>query len=94
MVNSLNDRRWVIDTVDADVIADNAIKVKSVRWAATTLSVATDAVVIRDPVNNDTLWETTASGANYVEEALLETWWKNGFEVPTLDRGILYITMH
>ncbi len=93
MANVLNDRIWVVDTVDADVIADNAIKVKSVRWVGGIASVATDAVIIRDPTTNTVLWESLASGANYVEEALLETWWPNGFEVPTLDTGVLYITM-
>jgi len=92
MVNALNNRTWFIDTVDADVIDDKHVKVKSVRWVAPAAT-ALDAVVIREPVTDITLWETTASGPNYVEEVILETWWPNGFEVPTLANGNLYITL-
>ena len=95
MANALNDRTWVVDTVDADVIADNFMIVKSVRWVAGLNSVANDALIVRDPVTNTTLWEATASGANFTEESLYDhpITWRNGFEVPTLARGILYIQM-
>jgi len=93
MVNALNNRTWFIDTVDADVIDDRAVKVKSIRWIDTG-AVAGDAVVIREPVTDITLWSSFASGANYVEEVLIESWWPNGFEVPTLAAGgELYITL-
>ena len=95
MANSLNNRLWVVDTVDADVIDGRAVNVKSIRWAGGTASVATDAIIIRDPSDNTTLWESTASGANYIEESLYDqpVRWRNGFEVPTLDVGILYIAL-
>lgn len=92
MVNALNSKTWFVDAVDADVIDDKALKVKSVRWVFPGAT-ALDAVIIRDPVLNTTLWETTAAGANTAEEVLLETWWPNGFEVPTLAGGNLYITL-
>lgn len=91
MANALNDRMWVVDTVDADVIDAKNMKVKSVRWVG-----ATDAghqAIIRDPVLNTTLWEGIGTGVNNSEAELKETWWRNGFEVPTLDSGILYITL-
>lgn len=93
MANALNGKIWSIDTVDADIIDDRHIFVKSVRWVGTAASAAGNAVVIREPVTDITLWESTASGANYVEEALLETTWPQGFEVPTLAVGTLYITL-
>ncbi|HDZ27008.1 hypothetical protein LCGC14_0690210 [marine sediment metagenome] len=95
MVNALNNTLWVVDTVDADVIDDKNMRVKSIRWIGGATSAAAEAVVIRDPTTNTTLWETTASGANYVEESLYNPplWWVNGFEVPTLDNGTLYITL-
>ncbi len=93
MANVLNGRIWSIDTVDADVIDDKACKVKTVRWVGGSTSAADEAVIIRDPVLNTILWETTASGMNYVEEVLIEQWWSNGFEVPTIDNGTLYITL-
>jgi len=93
MVNVLNNRTWVIDTVDATDIDLKHIFVKSIRWVGGGASVAGNAVVIREPVTDVVLWESTASGANYVEKDLEETTWPNGFEVPTLDVGILYIVM-
>ena len=93
MVNSLNGKIWAIDAVDADIVDAKHIFVKSVRWVGGATSAAGNAVVIQEPVTDIVLWETTASGANYVEEALLETNWPAGFEVPTLDVGTLYITM-
>jgi len=93
MVNALNGKIWFVDTVDATDIDTNHLKVKSIRWVGGGGSAAGNAVLVRDALDNTTLWESTASGANYVEEALLETWWPNGFEVPTLDVGNLYITL-
>ena len=91
MVNALTGRIWFVDTVDADVIDARPIKVKSVRWVGGTT--AGHAAIIRDPVTNTTLWESLAAGVNNVEENLQENWWPNGFEVPTLASGNLYITM-
>ena len=95
MVNALNNTLWVVDAVDADVIDARDSYVKSIRWVAGTASVADDALIIRDPSDNTTLWETTASGANYTEEVLYDKpiRWRNGFEVPTLARGTLYIQL-
>ena len=90
MANALTGRIWFVDTVDADVIADNGMKVKTIRWTG---AGAADAALIRDPVTNTTLWESVGGGANNVEAELMETWWPNGFEVPTLAAGNLYITM-
>jgi len=95
MVNSLQGRHWFVDTVDADVIADNYLSVKSIRWVGGASSSPGDALIIRDPVLNTTLWESTASGADYVEEVLYNPpiHWINGFEVPTLGVGNVYIQL-
>jgi len=91
MANALNDRLWIVDTVDADVIDDQQMKVKSVRWVGATT--AGHQAIIRDPVTNTTLWSGVATGANNSEAEFIESWWRNGFEVPTLSSGILYITL-
>ncbi len=91
MANTLTDRIWFVDTVDADVIDDKNMKVKDVRWVGATT--AAHQAIIRDPVTNTNLWEGVATGANNTESQMLETWWRNGFEVPTLDSGTLYITL-
>jgi len=93
MVNALDGKLWFVDTIDADVIDNRHLFVKSVRWVGGATSAAGNALIIRDPVTNTTLWESTASGANYVEKDLEETSWPNGFEVPTIDVGNLYITL-
>ena len=93
MVNALNGHIWFVDTVDGDIIDDKHIFVKSVRWVGGATSVAGNAVVIQEPLSDAILWSSTASGANYVEEAILETTWPQGFEVPTLDVGTLHITL-
>ena len=93
MANVLTNRTWVIDTVDATDIDLRHIFVKSIRWVGGTGSSAGDALIIREPVTNVVLWESTASGANYTEKDLEETTWPNGFEVPTIGAGILYIVM-
>ena len=93
MVNALNGHIWFVDVVDATDIDLKHIFVKSIRWVGGATSAAGNAVVVREPGTNATLWESTASGANYVEAEILETTWPHGFEVPTLDIGTLYITM-
>jgi len=95
MVNSLQSTRWFVDTVDADVIAANYLNVKSIRWVGGATSAPADALVLRDPTLNTTLWESTASGADYVEEVLYNPpiHWINGFECPTIDVGNCYIQL-
>ena len=73
------------------MIYNNPLIVKSIRWDAES-AVAGNNAVVQDS-NGKVLWSSTASGANYTEEAILETMWSNGFKVPTLDAGILYITV-
>lgn len=91
MANTLTDRIWKVDTEDSDVVDDKPMKVKTVRWVGATT--AAHQAIIRDPVTNTTLWEGIATATNNSEAELIETWWRNGFEVPTLDSGILYITL-
>lgn len=92
MVNQLTGKIWSIDNEEPNIDLRH-IFVKSVRWVAGATSAAGEHISIDDPQTNAILWETTASGANYVEEVLLETTWPNGFEVSDIDNGILYITM-
>ena len=95
MVNALNGRIWFVDTLDADVIADNHLQVASVRWVGGAGSAAGNVLIVRDPTLNTTLWESTAAGTDHSEESLYNPpiHWINGFEVPTIDVGNLYITL-
>ena len=92
MVNALNGRHWVIDVANADTVHGANIKVKSIRWVDETAG-AGDNVVVDNPVTGTILWETTAPGVNTAEAELLETWWPDGFGVPTLAGGTLHIEL-
>jgi hypothetical protein len=48
------------------------------------------AAVIQDP-SGRVLWTAVATGDNYTDQSLLETVWSEGFEVPTLASGRLYV---
>ena len=80
---------WVIDTADSTGILDVKAKVKKVRWVGATT--AGHQAIIKDSGNNETIWESVASGANFIDSDLIESWWPRGFTVPTLDSGTLYI---
>ena len=90
MVNSLTHRVWFVDVVATGSVDDRHVFVKSVRWTGAVN--AADAAVIDDPVSGGVLWSSVAAGVNNVEAELMETTWPNGFGVPTLTTGDLYIT--
>lgn len=91
MANDLLGNPWKIDTAGAGAVVDDMVYVKSVRWVSET-AVGGDNVSVTDPVTSRVLWEAVAAGANYTEEALIESWWRNGFAVPTIGSGTLYVT--
>ncbi len=90
MANTLNNRVWRIDTVDTGTVDSRHVFVKTVRWVGATT--AAHQATIDDPVTGDVLWDSLAAGTNNIEAELMETTWPNGFGVPTLASGILYIT--
>lgn len=87
MPNDLTGNPLIIDTPGATVLYGQ-IKVKSIRWVGATT--AGHVVEIQEP-DGDVLWRSLASGANHVEADLIERWWHDGFKVPTLGSGVLYI---
>jgi hypothetical protein len=90
MANDLTKNPMVIDTAAATVLWSDPIKIKSIRWVSKSAT-AGDDIEIQDS-NNQELWVSVASGANYSEEVIIERWWHEGFKVPTLDSGTLYIS--
>jgi len=90
MANETYGRTYKIDTAGAGVIAAGPFYCKHIRWVARTAN-AGDRAVVQDS-NNKVLWEDSANGANYDKAEVIEAWWNQGFKVPTLGDGILYVT--
>ena len=82
---------WIIDTAASTMVTDEPVYVKRVRWDDEG-GAAGDNAIIQDAASK-VLWASTEAGANYVESDLIERWWYNGFKVPTLGGGILYIEL-
>lgn len=77
-----------ITSPGAGMVRTETLFVKKVRWVGATTG--GHAVEIQDSASN-TLWASTAAGANYVESDWIEEPWESGFKVPTLDSGTLYV---
>lgn len=92
MANDISNLVWVIDTASATPITVALTMLDRVRWVSSGAS-AGDAVVIKD--NSSTprvIFETRATGANYVEESLaLKGQRLNGVAITTLTSGKLYL---
>jgi hypothetical protein len=90
VANVLADPVWNLDTVG--IITRNPIFVRSIRWVSEG-AVAGDNVKFEDPDDaTKVLWESAASGAQYTEEALIESTWWNGFRLSVLNSGKVYVT--
>ena len=93
MANDFTKNPWRVDTVSTvantgQVEIASRIHIKSVRWASATTAGHLCHIVSWD---NKELWSSIASGANYVEEDLIEAWWP-WFRVQLLQSGIVFIT--
>lgn len=93
MANSFSARGHIhtIDTVDAGLVTDRTIKVRSIRWVSKGATAGDDAKITAD--DDSVLWESVASGANYAEESMINADWIGGFKAPILDSGTIYITL-
>ena len=80
-----------IDTLNANLVVSQTLKVRSIRWVSKGATAGDDVKVTAE--DDTVLWESVASGSNYVEESLINADWIGGFKVPVLDSGKLYITL-
>lgn len=96
MANTFNPKTgtYVIDTSynEENPLAgfDGPVKVKHVRWVGATT--AGHEVVITNFNDTDEIWRSVADGDNYIDEILVEDWWKDGFKV-SIDSGLLFIDL-
>lgn len=80
---------WVCDTTGA--LTTERVKVKTVRWDGGTSASAGDRAILKS-ANGSAFFSSTADGADFQDEELVETW-INGITVDTLGHGTLYITL-
>jgi hypothetical protein len=90
MSNSVDRSPLIIDTAGSTVYNSGGVAVKLVRWVGGTT--AGHTVIIQDP-SGRVLWTAIATGDNFTDQSLLETVWPEGFKVPTLASGKLYISI-
>lgn len=100
MANAYNgySNTFILDTAHASNLLRSTLApdlpqvmgVKNIRWVGATT--AGHACIIQD-ADGVVLWESLASGANYVESDLTERVWRKDIKLPTLGSGRLYITV-
>ena len=89
MANDLTDQPWLLDTVSATAVTNDDIRIKHIRWVGATT--AGDKATLKDK-NARVIWDSTASGANYIEDSLSENQrFFHGLVVTALDHGKLYV---
>jgi len=90
MANTLNGTVWVLDTANTTVVFDNRmLHIKSVRWDNATT--ANHKAVLKDK-NGDTIWQSTAAGANNEDAELIEGIY-DGIVMNQLDSGVLIVRL-
>jgi hypothetical protein len=87
--------RFILDTAGSTLLKaalsfglPDQLRIKGIRWVKP--GGANETVVIQD-VNSVVLWESIASGANYVESDLTERRWYTDFKITTLGAGRVYL---
>lgn len=91
MANELRDHVWFVDTAGAANITNETVLVQDIRWVGSTT--AGHAAVIENGRSGVVVWESVNTlGANEVQESHdLNLRLVEGFSVPTLSSGRLYI---
>jgi hypothetical protein len=88
MSNDVTRSPLIFDTAGSTIYNPGGAAIKLVRWVGGTT--AGHTVVIQD-ASGRVLWTAVATGDNYTEQSLLETVWPEGFKVPTLASGKVYV---
>lgn len=88
MANVIGSRLHVIDTPDAGLIFNDQIRFISIRWVGA--FAAGEVVEVLDS-NDEIIWRSEATGANFVDEGSFGDLFFPGYKVPILGSGKLYI---
>lgn len=96
MANSTRNKVWKLDTTGTIAASGQYLDISKIRWVGGTT--AGHTVVLTDG-NDNPLWQSICSGANYVEADDFSTHENrggslrhvNGLKLVTLASGVLYI---
>ena len=89
MANDLTQNPLILDTAATTLLQDGPCFIKSVRWVNATT--AGHTAVLQDAESN-VWWDSIASGANYVEEDMIERW-VTGIRLTTIGSGKVYVEL-
>jgi len=78
-----------LDTAGTTLIKDGPVFIKKIRWTGATTAGNTATIQNKEGA---TIWTSVATGANYVEDALIEQW-HSGVIMPTLTTGTIELSM-
>lgn len=79
---------WVVDAASANPVTDELTCIQSIRWVG---GQAGDEVEIAD-IDGNVLWASIAEVNDFVDnDNSIDIRLEDGFIVPTLDSGVLYI---
>lgn len=89
MANDTSRHPWALDT--AAIISTDKIRVKYLRWVSESAT-AGDNVTVEDN-NGEVIWSAVADDANYEEAHAFGDKGQDfdGFELASIDSGILYV---
>ena len=79
---------FVVNAASPNMVRTEVLSILEIRWVGA--SAAGDEVIIKDSLDH-VLWHSVACGEFNLECSDLRREWKNGFKVPTLDSGVLYV---
>lgn len=88
MANALHQKVWVIDTAAATNVTDAPVEIVGVRYVGNTT--ASDDAEIADGDGN-VIWAAKGAAKDAEIDSQIRFRSNNGFRVPTLDSGKLYI---
>ena len=94
MANAFYGDRWVIDTPSNNMITNQSIFVKHVRWTGDAVVGSSGAAEAKiTDASGQTRWDKRALAATVAYDDQIENWWYEGFKCTVLDGGILIIDL-
>lgn len=88
MPNVFQEHIWILDTQSSDPVTTDDVFIDAIRWVAE--GAAAGSNVILTNAAGQVVWESVATGVNYVEESRVPVL-SRGLIVDTLDSGTLYL---
>ena len=88
------ERLWALDTPSTSAVVDaNYLRVSSIRWEAGTSGAAGDHCTFKDPLTGNIIWDSIATGADWLDLDNAKRHWQNGFILCALAHGTVYLIL-